>query len=373
MSTRWMTWGLALALLLPGLGRAQILGQGDDGGAEMAPAASEASQVGAGVSVLGLADFDPVEDVPRMRNWVGAVDADGAGNCYGISLLTHYFYQKVDFVEGEGRPAEEWTEDLRLAGFRLDYSAALEHPLQLDERALELLPGLLARSLADVAANGKLKLAGATSLRDFTAPDSPWEARFRQWAEAIQFNQQIRANVGKYAGTALKNAVGFLPGDWNGVEGVIRDNVNIVRDRLREGRPVMISIHEGNNLAGHLLLAHQMRETQDRVEIVTYDCNSPPQDGAPRPTILTVFKDEDYRVEARRASDGELRYESFDLWTIPNPDEATDRRSFRKTAANFGEHLERNSHLGRIVDEDSSLWDKAKGVGGWAVEFVNPF
>ena len=301
--------------------------------------------------------FDPIEDVPAIGNWKGDFQRAGAGNCYAVSVLTNYFFQRTKFTAREGKAFMEWLDD-----------GKLENPLKIDEEtSLKFLANWLSTKSDD-----KVTIGGYKSLRQMTAGESLSAKRFKEFAEALQYHHQTTTELHRYGGSILKSKLGFIPG--LGSDSVIKDGCNIIRDRIRDDkRPVPIVLHPsgGNVAAGHVIVAYEMREYEDRIEILAWDVNYPPTDSDPRSTVVTVNKDK-WNYKTRRY-DGEERYGDFNLITVINPDGRRERNKTRKILTNYKETLERNSHLGRVVSDDSSLGDRIKGVAGFIGEHINPF
>lgn len=388
MQKRRYGWALGLALGMASGAAAQgIFGleAGPEDGALAVPATPDAPEVVPGLRTPG---FDPVRDVPAMRNWKGDMQLDGAGNCYAISSLTAYFHSKVEFVaDDEGVAWDQWDRDFSKV-------------LKVDEKSLEELPHLLARSLDDVREHGKVKLGGYEGLNEFTAVEPLTAAQqaevdalegvaaerkqfeysdrqestraFRRWAEAAQYFMQLSADGDNYAGSLLKSGLGWVPFIDFGPDAVNRDGLNIIRDRLREGRAVPISMHpSGLKAEGHVVVVYQLVENDDEAILTTYDCNRPPVDGAARPTTVTISKHGDWNYVAERADGG--TYDGWSLITVPGLEGRGDRRRLERTAGNDQEQRERMSHLGRVVSSDSSLGDRIKGGLGFVGEVLNPF
>lgn len=342
---------------------AQLLGQSDEGTPDAGgvPEGTTAVELAPlGYRVWRVPGFDPVEDVPAMRNWVGAIETSGSGNCYAMSVLTSYFFQKIEFVREPGLPFEEWKT-------READSVEAMPPLAADEKGLKLLALWLSTD-----GDEKLKIGGFAGLNDFTS-GGPTEARFRELAEAIQFTMQIPNDLGRYGGSIVKSALGFLPVLPLGPDEVNKDGFHVIRDRVAEGRPVPITMHPSGLAAeGHVIVVYEVRESDDKVEMYAYDCNFPPDGEDPDPAVLTLFKDDGWRYEVRH-DDGQRRYASWNLLTVPDPDGSRGRRIFRDIATNYGEHLERMDHLGDLVSEGRSPLTRLKGLAGFVGEVLNPF
>jgi hypothetical protein len=336
---------------------------------------------------LRVPGFDPVRDVPAMGNWKGEMQLSGSGNCYALSMLTTYFHSKITFVpDEEGVTWDAWDRDFSKV-------------LKVDERSMDEIPHLMARSLEEVEEHGKLRLGGFAGLREFTevleltaeqerivrALDGVEAERkefgftdrqeptraFRRWAEAAQYAMQIDGDGHRYLGSILKSSLGWVPGVNLGPDAVNQDGLNIIRDRLAEGRLVPISMHPtGLKFKGHVVVAYQMVETEDEAIITTYDCNRPPQGEVARPTVITLKKSDGWTYQAVKEDGGTYDYR---LLSIPNPEARRNRRFFEATAGNDSEHRQRNRHLGRLVSSDSSLGDRIKGGLGFVGEVLNPF
>lgn len=375
---------LALGVAVPI--SAQVLGFGDGPDPGMVATSGVVDEV----ATDRVEGFDPVRDVPAMVNWKGDVDPEGSGNCYAMSTLAAYFFETVEWAPDEaGLGWDAWSQ----AG---DPTRAL----RLDSGALEHLPDLLARSRDQVAEQGKLRIAGVGSLRDFTrvAPlnddqrgaleghsgvartrleqsytdRSATTRAFRRWAEAAQFAMQIDAEGLHYLGGIAKSHLGWVPFVNLGRDAVNQDGVNILRRRMREGRPTPLAIHpDSGEPAGHVLLVYEVRETGEAFELVTHDVNYPPTaEGEARPTVVRIHKD-GYRLEAFR-HDGRPSYD-YPIMTVTDPDSGRARRFFRATAGNSQEHLERNHHLGNLVGADRSVLTRIGGGLGFVGEVLNPF
>lgn len=381
-------WALALALgVVGGAGAQGLYGLGEGRATEMSldipvPQAALASDV------LRVPGFDPARDVPAMGNWKGDMQLSGAGNCYALSNLTAYFFAKVEFVPDEvGVSWDEWDRDFSKV-------------LRVDERSMDEIPHLLARSADDVEEHGKLRIGGFADLSEFTAvvelsrdqvaeveeldgveaerrrfefSDQQESTRaFRRWAEAAQYAMQIDGDGHRYLGSMLKSGLGWVPGVNLGADAVNQDGLNIIRDRLREGRLVPIALHPaGLQFKGHVVVAYELTETEGEAVITTYDCNRPPEDGEARPTVIRLKKGDGWTYEATR--DGGSRAYEYRIMTIPDPESGRSRRFLEATAGNDEEHRQRNRHLGRLLGEDSSLGDRLKGGLGFVGEVLNPF
>lgn len=386
---RRVPWALALALAITAVSGASAQGlfglePGTAAASAEIPVPLRAAPLSVGLRVPG---FDPVRDVPAMGNWKGELQLSGSGNCYALSNLTAYFFAKVEFVaDDEGVPWDQWDRDFGKV-------------LKVDSRSMDEIPHLLARSREDVEEHGKLKIGGFADLGEFTAvvalssdqrdlireldgveaerrefefSDQQETTRaFRRWTEAAQYAMQIDADGPRYLGSILKSGLGWVPGVNLGADAVNQDGLNIIRDRLRQGHLVPISLHAGLKPAGHVVVAYGLIETEDEAILETYDCNRPPRDGAARPTTIRLTKGDGWHYVATLHEGGEA-YE-YRLMTIPDPESRRSRRFLEATAGNDSEHLQRNRHLGRLVSSDSSLGDRIKGGLGFVGEVLNPF
>ena len=307
-------------------------------------------------TVWRVPGFDPIEDVPAIGNWKGDFQVSGAGNCYAVSVLTNYFFQRTNFSPAQGGAFMDWLK-----------AGKIDSPLNVDnETSLKFMAYWLATRSDD-----KVTLGGYRSLRQMTKGESLAATRFKQWAEALQYHHQTKAELHRYGGSILKSKLGFIPG--LGSDAVIKDGCNIIRDRIRDDkRPVPIVLHPngGNLAAGHVILAYEMREYEDKIEILAWDVNYPPTDSDARSTVVTVCKDK-WNYKARRY-DGEQRYK-YELITVINPDGRRERKMVKDILTNYKETLERNSHLGNVVSEGNSIGDRIKGVAGFIGEHLNPF
>lgn len=304
---------------------------------------------------LQVPGFDPIEDVPAMENWKGEFKVPGAGCCYAASMLTYHFFHKVRFTGEAGVDAETWKK----AGDDEKPVLSLE-----EDGALDILGDYLSKKDPR-----PLRVGPASSLRDFTRAGTSGEERFKNWAEAIQFHLQVKNDGLRYAGSILRSRLGFLPGC--GRDDVNRDGLGIIRDRLRDGKLVPTVFHpDGLDFAGHVMVVYAMTETDDEAVLTLYDVNHPPTDTEARPTTITVNRKDGSYVAKR--FDGRVCYD-YPIMSVLKPDGFLGRRNFRKIVNNYGETLERNAHLGRVVSEGNSLLDRIGGVVGFVAEHVNPF
>lgn len=322
-----------------------------------------------------LADFDPVHDVPAMKNWVGAIDNEGSGNCYGMALLTTYFHEKVEFVPGRGLTGEAWKKKIKKRLLRSpDLRPALRHPLHLDAAALDLMPRLLGRSLKSVREYGKLRLTGAASLREFTAEGTATRKRFEQWAEAIQFAVQVPHETGGYLRNAARSGLDALPLVGGQTQAMNSSAAAAALVRIRAGRPAMITIHDNNSLSGHVLVGYRVRRYADRTEIDCHDVNRPPKAGRSgelAPLVVTIVQPEDGALRVERS--GQRVYDFTRVADVLEPDSKRNRHLFFKVAGNYQEYLQRNHHLGNLIGKDRSLWTRVRGGAGFVGEVLNPF
>lgn len=356
--------GVLLALALaahPATARAQAFGQeGDPGDARGGTGLASAGDLAE--VVAGLDGFDPVKDVPFMRNWSSESYPGGnGGNCYAMLTTTILFAHRVRWApEEEGLPLDEWA-----AARREGRAAAL----RVDADALDALPTLLAMD-REIFATERLVLAGYDGLRDFTRPENEaTETRYRQWVEAIQNTIQKRASNGSLLVSKFKSGLGFLPGPF-GSDAVNEDGVNILRDRLPEGFLSPLAMMSIGGFTGHVLLPYAFTETERTFTVLAYDVNDPPEETRARPARVTFYKEEGYRYEVKRF-DGGRRYADYGLAVIQDVEGGWHRRKFRNIAGNWEEHLQRNRHAGKI--RNGSLGEKLEGLVGLTGEFLNPF
>lgn len=316
--------GLVVAVAALLLSSSSSLAQATPDGAFAGLAVS--SGAGTSVTEYRVADFDPARDVPAMANWVPETDFEGgAAHCFAMTMLTYYVWKRVEFVEGPGLPASEWTA-----------STPADTPVALDEDGL-----LFVMEWVMEERDRKVRVGGAADLRAATADGEATEELFRKLAEALQFTMQIPTNMGRYMRNIAFGAVDLLPGERYTPAGVNRRAHEEMRGRLADGKLAPFTAHPAAARAdGHVLLAYAMRETADAVEYDYYDSNYPPVGTRARSGKL-VFSKADWTYELRNHA-GRAVYTAYELITPLRPDRAYERQVFKRVVTHLDEYLRAN-------------------------------
>ena len=296
------------------------------------------------VTALRVPRFDPFRDVPTMQNWVPDTDFDGgAAHCFAMTMLTYYSWRRLEFTALPGLPPSQWTE-----------STPLDTPIALDEDGMHFV-----MDWAFAHPERRIRVGGAASLRDFTAPGTETEQLFRRIAEALQFSMQIPTNIGRYLRNIAFASVELVPGERYTRAGVNRRAYEELKGRLEAGLLAPFTAHPGKPKAdGHVLLAYSLREDTETAELELYDSNYPPTGDRARPGKL-VFDKADWSYQLH-TSTGHRAYGSYELITPLRPDRAYERHVFWQIVTHLDEYLAATSWIFDRLAEAQDLGDEAK-------------